>query len=85
MTGRLKRLSSREILRVLKGFGFEVESLRGRHAKLVRTRRDDGEREQRDVLVVPIQRATHIGAVSAIYCQASGFIPEEELRPHFFG
>ena len=70
---------------MLKGFGFEVESLRGSHATLVRTGGDGGEREQRDVLVVPIQRATRIGTVRAIYCQASGFIPEEELRPHFFG
>ena len=68
-----------------KGFGFEVESLLGSHAKLVRTRPDDGEREQGDVLVVPIQRSPRIGTVRAIYRQASRFVPEEKLRPHFFG
>ena len=86
MTGRLKRLSSREVLRVLEGFGFEVESMRGSHAKLVRTSGGGrGEREQREVLVVPIQRAPRIGTVRAVYRQASRFIPEDDLKPHFFG
>ena len=88
MTGRLKRLSSREILRVLKGFGFEVESMRGSHAKLVREGGDGGdggEQGRREVLVVPIQRTPRIGTVHAIYRQASRFIPEDDLKPHFFG
>lgn len=82
---RLKRLSSREMLRFLRGFGFAVESMRGNHAKLVRVRSGDGGREVREVLVVPVHRAPSIGTVRAIYRQASRFIPEEELRPHFFG
>ena len=85
MTGRLQRLSSREVLRVLTGFGFEVVSMRGSHAKLVRVGRDGEERERRDVLVVPMQRAPRIGTVRAIYRQASRFISEEELKLHFFG
>ena len=85
MTGRLKRLTSREILRILKGFGFEVMSIRGSHAKLVRTTREGGERERREVLVVPIQKVPRIGTVRALYRQAIRFIPEEDLRPHFFG
>ena len=83
--GRLKRLSSREILRLLRDFGFEVESMRGSHAKLVRVRNGNGGREVREVLVVPVHRAPRIGVVRAIYRQASRFIPEEELRPLFFG
>ena len=82
---RLKRLSSREILRLLGDFGFEVESMRGSHAKLVRVRRPDGDRQVREVLVVPVHRTPRIGTVRAIYRQASRFIPEEELRPRFFG
>lgn len=82
---RLKRLSSREMLRLLRGFGFAVESMRGSHAKLVRVRSDDEGREVREVLVVPVHRVPRIGTVRAIYRQASRFIPEEELRPHFFG
>ena len=82
---RLKRLSSREILRLLGRFGFEVESMRGSHAKLVRTRRCEGDRQTREVLVVPMHRAPTIGTIRAIYRQASRFIPVDELKPHFFG
>ena len=81
---RLKRLSSREMLRLLGDFGFKVESMRGSHAKLVRIRRATGDRDVREVLVVPVHRAPRIGTVRAIYRQACRFIPEEELRPRFF-
>ena len=37
---RLKRLTSREILRFFGRFGFEVVSMSGSHAKLVRTPTD---------------------------------------------
>ena len=73
------------MLRILGGFGFKVESMQGSHAKLVRVRSGDDGREVRQVLVVPVHRVLRIGTVRAIYRQASRFIPEEELRPHFFG
>ena len=90
MPGGLTRSShnvqtSREMLHILGGFGFKVESMQGSHAKLVRVRSGDDGREVRQVLVVPVQQAPRIGTVRAIYRQASRFIPEEELRPHFFG
>lgn len=81
---RLKRLSSREILRLLGDFGFQVESMRGSHAKLVRLRRTEGDREVREVLVVPVHRKSRIGTVRAIYRQASRFVPEDQLKPRFF-
>ena len=82
---RLRRLSSREILRLLGDFGFKVESMRGSHAKLVRVRPARGDEDVREVLVVPVHRAPRISTVRAIYLQACRFIPEEELRPRFFG
>lgn len=81
---RLKRLSSREILRLLGDFGFQVESMRGSHAKLVRRRRTEGDREVREVLVVPVHRESRIGTGRAIYRQASRFVPEDQLKPRFF-
>ena len=77
---RLKRLSSREIRRLLGRFGFEVASMRGSHAKLARI----GPSGRKDVLLVPVHRRLAVGTVHAIYRQASRFIPEEELRPGFF-
>ena len=77
---RLKRLKSREVLRILGGFGFEVVSMRGSHAKLVRI----SESGERQVLTVPMHSQLAIGTVRAIYRQAARFIPIEKLRPEFF-
>ena len=77
---RLKRLTSREVLRILAGFGFEIVSMRGSHAKLVRIA-VSGERQ---VLTVPVHSQLQVGTVRAIYRQASRFVPDEELRSKFF-
>ena len=80
---RLRRQSARQFLRILHGFGFEVVSVRGSHAKL---RRDvEGEGEGRQVLTIPLHRELAPGTVQAIYRQAMRFIAEEDLRPRFFG
>ena len=77
---RLKRLTSRDLLRILRDFGFEIVSIRGSHAKLVRTTAS-GERQ---VLTVPVHSQLQIGAVRAIYRQASRFISDGELQSEFF-
>ena len=81
---RIRRLTSRELLALLKGFGFEVESMRGSHAKLVRTCRSSDGRAIRDVLVVPVHRTMPVGTIQAIYRQAKRFVPEDELKAAFF-
>lgn len=77
---RLRRLGSREVLRSLGKFGFEVTSTWGSHAKLVRTLAPD----ERQVLVVPLHGRPVTGTVRAIYRQAIRYVPEVELRPGFF-
>lgn len=77
---RLKRLTSREVLRILRGFGFEIVSTRGSHAKLVRVTAS-GERQ---VLTVPVHSELPTGTVRAIYRQASRFIDSAELQRQFF-
>jgi predicted RNA binding protein YcfA (HicA-like mRNA interferase family) len=78
---RLRRLSARQILRVLQASGFSIVSVRGSHAKL----RRETEGRPPQILTVPLHRELAPGTVQAIYRQALRFIPEEELRPHFFG
>ena len=78
---RLKRLSARQILRILYAFGFSVVSIRGSYAKLKR----EAEARPPQVLTVPLHRELAPGTIQAIYRQALRFVPEEELRPHFFG
>ena len=77
---RLKRLTSREVLRLLGRFGFEVASMRGSHAKLVCI----GPSGRKEILLVPVHRQLAVGTIHALYRQACRFIPERELRPGFF-
>ena len=77
---RLRRLKAREILRALRGFGFDVVSMRGSHAKLVWIA-PSGKRE---ILIVPVHRELIAGTLHAIYRQAGRFIPEQDLRRAFF-
>lgn len=78
---RLKRLSARQVLRTLQAFGFAVVSTRGSHAKLKR----EVEGGPSQVLTVPLNRELAPGTIQAIYRQALRFIPEQDLRPHFYG
>jgi predicted RNA binding protein YcfA (HicA-like mRNA interferase family) len=80
MAPRLRRLTSRELLRGLAGFGFEVVSTRGSHAKL-RRELPGGDRQ---ILTVPLHNELAAGTLRAIFRQASRFVPESELRPLFF-
>ena len=80
---RLKRMTSREILGVPGRFGFEVVSVKGSHAKLVRSPLERDAR-QKEMLVVPIHRKMSLGTIHAIYRQACRFIPEDDLREDFF-
>jgi len=80
MPPRLRRLSARDILAILQGFGFEVVATRGSHAKLRRLTRDD----QRQTLTVPLHKDLDVGTILAIYRQAARFIPESDLRARFY-
>ena len=77
---RLKRLTSREILGILHGFGFEIVSIRGSHAKLVR----ESASGERQVMTVPVHSQLATGTVRGIYRQAARFIPRNELRSRFY-
>jgi predicted RNA binding protein YcfA (HicA-like mRNA interferase family) len=78
---RLKRLSARQILRILHSFGLSVVSIRGSHARLKR----EIEGRPPQVLTIPLHRELAPGTIQAIFRQALRFIPEEDIRGHFFG
>ncbi len=80
MSPRLRRLSSREVLRALGTFGFEVVSVRGSHAKLRRIASDGGAQ----ILTIPIHKELAPGTLRAVFRQAVRFVPEDELRRLFF-
>ncbi|THJ24668.1 MAG: type II toxin-antitoxin system HicA family toxin [Nitrospira sp. CG24E] len=76
---KLRRLAGHDILTILYGFGFQQTSQRGSHVKLVRE-----VAEVRQVLTVPLHTELDPGTLRAIFRQASRFIPEQDLRPHFY-
>ncbi len=77
---KLRRLSGTEIIAILGRFGFSVHSQRGSHVKLRR------ELPQGPVqsLTIPAHPELDTGTCRAIFRQASRFIPEEDLYPHFY-
>ncbi len=80
MPGKLRQLSGREVQRILGGFGFEVLSQRGSHLKLRRL----GPTGQKQTLIIPAHDVLRSGTLRAIFRQALDYLPEAELRRHFF-
>lgn len=80
MSPRLKRLSGRDVIAILERFGFKPVSQRGSHVKLRRVPRTG----VRETLTVPAHQELDLGTLRAILRQASRYIPEEELRAHFY-
>lgn len=77
---RLKVLSGGDIVKILSRFGFTIISQRGSHVKLRRTLPDG----TKQTLTIPLHEELDKGTLKAIYRQALRFIPEEELKPHFY-
>jgi predicted RNA binding protein YcfA (HicA-like mRNA interferase family) len=77
---RLKVLSGAEVVRILAIFGFKVASQRGSHIKLRRIEAGGGQ----ETLTIPNHKELDRGTLGAIYRQASRYILERELRPHFY-
>ena len=77
---KLRVLSGREVLKILREFGFQKFAQRGSHIKVRRVL----EGGQTQSLTVPNHDEIDRGTLNAIYRQASRFITEPELRAKFF-
>ena len=80
MPAKLRSLSGEEIVRILARFGFQVISQRGSHVKLRRL----AESGHKQTLHIPLHNELRRGTLHAIYQQALMYIPDADLRPHFF-
>lgn len=76
---KLRRLSGRDVLTILHGFGFRQASQRGSHLKLIRELAGN-----RQVLTIPLHTELDTGTLRAIVRQASRFISESDLHTHFY-
>lgn len=79
MPGKLRRLSGHEVVSILSRFGFVEISQRGSHVKLGRELGGS-----RQVLVIPLHKELDRGTLRAILRQASRYLSEDELLPHFY-
>lgn len=77
---RLKRLSGLELVKIFAGFGFMTCDQRGSHIKLRRLTPDG----MKQTLTIPNHRELDTGTARAILRQAARYIPEDQLRPHFY-
>jgi predicted RNA binding protein YcfA (HicA-like mRNA interferase family) len=77
---KLKRLSGSDIIRILELFGFSVVTQRGSHVKLRRV----GNAGEKQTITIPLHSEIDTGTVKAIFRQASRYIPEDQLRRHFY-
>ncbi len=75
---RLKKLSGKEVVKILLSFGFEVAGQRGSHIKLKRLIS-----EAQQTLTIPMHDELDVGTLHAIYRQVSRYISPEDLRHHF--
>ncbi len=81
MPGKLRRLSSREIEAIFISFGFaRVKGGKGSHLKLRRTLADGS----RQTLILPDHKEIDRGTLASILRKASAYVPEDELRRHFY-
>lgn len=77
---KLKVLSGQDIIKIFNKFDFGIEAQKGSHVKLVRIIKVNG----RQILTIPNHQELDKGTIKAIYRQAQKYIPESELRAHFY-
>jgi predicted RNA binding protein YcfA (HicA-like mRNA interferase family) len=77
---KLKVLSGQDVIGILLLFGFIVTGQKGSHIKAARTLADGS----RQTLTIPNHAHLDKGTLKAIYRQASRYVAESELKPHFY-
>jgi predicted RNA binding protein YcfA (HicA-like mRNA interferase family) len=77
---KLNVLSGSDVIKILAIFGFSVAGQKGSHVKLVRTLAGG----TREILTIPLHNELDKGTLKAIIRQASRYISQEDLLPHFY-
>lgn len=79
---KLRRLTGKQVIDILKGFGFAVVRIRGSHHMLQRTVED-----KTQTVTVPLHKNNPlaIGTLKSIYRQLLEYVSESEARQAFYG
>lgn len=76
---KLKVLSGDDLITIFRKLGFLIVSQKGSHVKLERI--EDGLKQ---ILTIPRHQELDKGTLKAIYNKALRYIPESDLRKHFY-
>jgi predicted RNA binding protein YcfA (HicA-like mRNA interferase family) len=78
---KLRRLTGKQVVAIMEGFGFEVIRIRGSHHHMRRIVEDTHQN-----LNVPIHgnKPLPTGTLNGIYRQAKEYIPERDLKSYFY-
>jgi predicted RNA binding protein YcfA (HicA-like mRNA interferase family) len=78
---KLRRLTGKQVIDILKGFGFTVVRIRGSHHMLQRTVED-----KTQTVTVPLHKNNPlaIGTLKSIYRQTAIYVNETELKTEFY-
>ncbi|MFW5692546.1 MAG: type II toxin-antitoxin system HicA family toxin [Chloroflexota bacterium] len=78
---KLRRLSGKDIVKILEGLGFSVVRIRGSHHIMKRV--VDG---QTQTVNVPVHGNKDLaaGMLKRMYRDLQRYIPEDDLKPHFY-
>lgn len=81
MPEKLRPLSGKEVIRIFQNFGFEFDRQKGSHVHLKRV-----VNKQKQKIVVPVHGKKSIkpGTLKSIYKKGCEYIPEEDLKSHFY-
>ena len=79
---KLRSLSGKQVVKILSNLGFEVVRIKGSHHRLEMPT-ESGTCK----LTVPVhgKKALKRGTLRSIYKEALNAIPEDDLKPHFYG
>ena len=79
MAKKLKVLSVDDLIKIMKKFGFIVHDQSGSHVKL---RRETIGIKQ--TMIVPLHDPITKGTLKSIFNQASKYVSQDDLIPHFY-
>jgi predicted RNA binding protein YcfA (HicA-like mRNA interferase family) len=77
---KLKTLKGKDVVKIFKELGFEIQSQKGTHIKLSRL----SETGEKQTLIIPNHSEIDRGTLKAIFRQATKYIAEVELYKHFY-
>ena len=72
-------MSSDDLIKIIKTFGFEITSQKGSHIKFTRVASFE-----KQILTIPNHKTLAKGTIKAIFNQLSRFVPQEELAKYFY-